>query len=63
MSYLLEKYHDVFHAKTRACISGLVVKSPLAMRRPRVRFPADAINFWFGEFIINIDRLFYVQAI
>jgi hypothetical protein len=28
-------------------ISGLVVKSPLAMRRPRVRFPADASPHFF----------------
>jgi hypothetical protein len=41
-------------------ISGLVVKSPLAMRRPRVRFPADAsrrffLQFWSEDlYIFNI---------
>lgn len=43
------------------CVSGLVVKSLLAMQRPRVRFPADAvlfdvlINFLFDQIEVNSE--------
>ena len=39
------------------CVSGLVVKCPLAMRTPRVRFPADAYHFFalFPIFFIFVN--------
>ena len=35
---------------TNSYISGLVVKFSLAMRVPRVRFPADIISFCFWNY-------------
>lgn len=53
-------------------VSGLVVKFPLAMREPRIRFPADAFLFCFlfqstvGQSVphfclIFVCRHFFVQ--